>query len=245
MKKPYHCQWPGCTNSYARSEHLNRHKLNRARPSTAAKESWLILVDEPLKIFVCDQCPKTFVRSDLLFRHKDRHAKKAVRKSAAVSRSFKSIRPARSESASSREGANSPPSPASSTQFSRSYETASSAESGHGRSQSLTHPRTLLQSPFSRTPGAVSPSHSMFEGSLGRSRSNTLPLPVITTVQDPLAPYRQTHFDFNFHQHQPSVSPVLPPIREALNPRTYTLESILNSPARSPYPLHQGPIGSE
>ena len=29
VKKPYACQWPGCSNSYARSEHLNRHRLNR------------------------------------------------------------------------------------------------------------------------------------------------------------------------------------------------------------------------
>lgn len=29
LKRPFQCTWPGCTNSYARSEHLNRHKLNR------------------------------------------------------------------------------------------------------------------------------------------------------------------------------------------------------------------------
>lgn len=29
IKRPFQCTWPGCTNSYARSEHLNRHKLNR------------------------------------------------------------------------------------------------------------------------------------------------------------------------------------------------------------------------
>lgn len=29
LERPFRCNWPGCTNSYARSEHLNRHRLNR------------------------------------------------------------------------------------------------------------------------------------------------------------------------------------------------------------------------
>ena len=184
----------------------------------------MLTPDEPLKIFVCDQCPKTFVRSDLLFRHKDRHAKKALKKCAVQTRNLKTIRPAGSDSGSSR-GGQSPPSPAS-IGF-RSYETScsSSVDSGHGRSHSSSFPRTLHQLEIIGSPG------SLEDFKIGRPRSNTLPLPISPNM-DFTPPFRQGPFEW--HLAGAEISPVLPPIREHSyqqhKTRTYSVESILNEP---------------
>lgn len=180
---------------------------------------------------MCDQCPKTFVRSDLLFRHKDRHAKKAMRKNAAAqTRHLKTIRPARSNSSSSRED-NSPPSPTS-TQYSRSYETASSVDENCGHERNLStssHPRSFLQSPFAQDTFGSRP---LFEEHR-RDGMNTLPLPVIPLQHQDHQPLYKP-FDFTFPPRQDIGTPVLPPIRESsktvTKTRTYSVESILNDP---------------
>ncbi|BGP24901.1 hypothetical protein JCM10295v2_003821 [Rhodotorula toruloides] len=55
--KRYACDYEGCGKAFSRPDHLSRHKLNH-NPSTIY------------------QCPKTFVRMDLLVRHTERHERK-------------------------------------------------------------------------------------------------------------------------------------------------------------------------
>ncbi|GAA5880355.1 hypothetical protein JCM16303_003910 [Sporobolomyces ruberrimus] len=62
--KRYACDYDGCTKSFSRPDHLNRHKLNH----------------NPTTIFNCDRCSKTFVRMDLLTRHSERHDKREKEK---------------------------------------------------------------------------------------------------------------------------------------------------------------------
>ncbi|GAA5894053.1 uncharacterized protein JCM6883_003708 [Sporobolomyces salmoneus] len=62
--KRYACDYEGCTKSFSRPDHLNRHKLNH----------------NPTTIFNCDRCTKTFVRQDLLSRHSERHDKREKEK---------------------------------------------------------------------------------------------------------------------------------------------------------------------
>ncbi|GAA5982699.1 hypothetical protein JCM5350_006216 [Sporobolomyces pararoseus] len=62
--KRYACDYEGCTKSFSRPDHLNRHKLNH----------------NPTTIFNCDRCSKTFVRMDLLTRHSERHDKREKEK---------------------------------------------------------------------------------------------------------------------------------------------------------------------
>ncbi|GAA6059026.1 hypothetical protein JCM10212_001251 [Sporobolomyces blumeae] len=62
--KRYACDFDGCTKSFSRPDHLNRHKLNH----------------NPTQIFNCDRCSKTFVRMDLLTRHAERHDKREKEK---------------------------------------------------------------------------------------------------------------------------------------------------------------------
>ncbi|ORY74338.1 hypothetical protein BCR37DRAFT_222124 [Protomyces lactucae-debilis] len=139
----------------------------------------LTLTDEPIKIFTCDQCPKTFVRSDLLYRHKDRHVRKQNKLGATASKdasdkpisrrasaggavrsnTFKTIRPARSESTSSRDDSFLASSPQS--QPAQSPPSAVTIPQASG----------LLQSPFGRLFSDAS-SHSH-----GHSHSLPLPLP--------------------------------------------------------------------
>lgn len=191
----------------------------------------LTTADEPVKIYQCEFCPKTFVRSDLLFRHKDRHARKASKRSPNGStRQVKLIRPARSDSASSREDASFSQPPSSMTGLAtspRNYDSlscssySSSVDGSLGRT--ISHPRSLLQSPFSSN--ASSGGMSSFSDYASRHRSNTLPVPLIKSSENP------HHVERSLPDHQ-SVSPVLPPIRslEDQRRRTYSVESMLNKP---------------
>ncbi|KAI5289868.1 hypothetical protein KEM54_003017 [Ascosphaera aggregata] len=56
----YACTYAGCTKSYSRAEHLQRHRLNH----------------EPRRIYYCSYpgCRKQFVRQDLCVRHRERHS---------------------------------------------------------------------------------------------------------------------------------------------------------------------------
>ncbi|RDA96248.1 hypothetical protein CP533_1768 [Ophiocordyceps camponoti-saundersi (nom. inval.)] len=60
LGKRFDCTAEGCGRSYSRAEHLYRHQLNH----------------NSRQIFYCEypDCPRTFVRGDLLKRHMDRHA---------------------------------------------------------------------------------------------------------------------------------------------------------------------------
>ncbi|PFH59520.1 hypothetical protein XA68_12223 [Ophiocordyceps unilateralis] len=62
LGKRFECTAEGCGKSYSRAEHLYRHQLNH----------------NSRQIFYCEypDCPRTFVRGDLLKRHMDRHAHK-------------------------------------------------------------------------------------------------------------------------------------------------------------------------
>lgn len=232
LKRPFQCTWPGCSNSYARSEHLNRHKLNRTSRKVPTEESFMLTTaDEPVKIYQCEFCPKTFVRSDLLFRHKDRHARKASKRSPnETTRQIKLIRPARSDSASSREDAGFSQPQSSLTNLAtspRNYDSLScssySSSVDGNLSRTLSHPRSLLQSPFSSH--GSSGHMSSFSDYASRHRSNTLPVPMMNTPEHP------GQVDRNLSDYQ-SVSPVLPPIRSFEDPkrRTYSVESMLNKP---------------
>ncbi|GAA5865131.1 hypothetical protein JCM3774_002142 [Rhodotorula dairenensis] len=51
--RPHACQHPGCTASYARIEHLDRHAKSH----------------DPAHSYRCDECGKSFARTDVLQRH--------------------------------------------------------------------------------------------------------------------------------------------------------------------------------
>ncbi|KAJ5709942.1 hypothetical protein N7493_009534 [Penicillium malachiteum] len=57
MKK-HACQYPGCSKSFTRAEHLRRHALNHEQPRYG---------------FTCERCSVHFQRPDLLERHMLRH----------------------------------------------------------------------------------------------------------------------------------------------------------------------------
>lgn len=55
--RSYDCTHPGCGKRYSRADHLARHKLNHDAP----------------RIYRCESCNRSFVRQDLLDRHRSRH----------------------------------------------------------------------------------------------------------------------------------------------------------------------------
>ncbi|KAI0891258.1 hypothetical protein F4806DRAFT_311920 [Annulohypoxylon nitens] len=72
----FSCNWPGCDKIYSRAEHLQRHQLNH----------------DPKTIYTCDvlDCTQTFVRPDLLARHKKRHSASYIPRNRASSFSIPS-----------------------------------------------------------------------------------------------------------------------------------------------------------
>ncbi|KAJ5246307.1 hypothetical protein N7468_001290 [Penicillium chermesinum] len=59
--KSHVCQYPGCSKSFTRAEHLRRHALNHEQPRHG---------------FTCERCSVHFQRPDLLERHILRHEKR-------------------------------------------------------------------------------------------------------------------------------------------------------------------------
>ncbi|KAJ5083769.1 hypothetical protein N7456_013196 [Penicillium angulare] len=59
--KNHACQYPNCTKSFTRAEHLRRHALNHEQPRHG---------------FTCERCSVHFQRPDLLERHMLRHDKR-------------------------------------------------------------------------------------------------------------------------------------------------------------------------
>ncbi|KAJ5785667.1 uncharacterized protein N7503_010879 [Penicillium pulvis] len=59
--KTHACQYPSCTKSFTRAEHLRRHALNHEQPRHG---------------FTCERCSVHFQRPDLLERHMERHNKR-------------------------------------------------------------------------------------------------------------------------------------------------------------------------
>ncbi|CAG8084467.1 unnamed protein product [Penicillium olsonii] len=59
--KNHACQYPGCTKSFTRAEHLRRHALNHEQPRNG---------------YTCERCSVHFQRADLLARHMERHTKR-------------------------------------------------------------------------------------------------------------------------------------------------------------------------
>lgn len=144
-----------------------------------------------MKIYQCEICPKTFVRSDLLFRHKDRHAKRANKRSPN-SAHLKPIRPARSDSASSREEAMAPYRLEPINSVGQAHESAlcssySSSVDG-GLTRSLSRPRSLLQSPFSSSSHVYGSPNQVaipdLQGVIHTNRNNTLPLLNLSACSD-------------------------------------------------------------
>lgn len=98
-------------------------------------------------------------------------------------------------------------------------------------SRSLSHPRTLLQSPFSSTISSVTHQNSSFEDYASRHRSNTLPVPMPRhSPEHGVQAFRHGAVDGTAGAHL-LQSPVLPPIRGTPKPRTYSVESMLNKPS--------------
>lgn len=189
------------------------------------------MADEPVKIYHCESCPKTFVRSDLLFRHKDRHAKKTTRRTSSSGSRYKSIRPARSDSTSSREDSTmSQPLPCDAGPSTNALQingnSPRSAQTHFGLPLSLSHhhPSGHISYGPTSSPQNTGPSSS-FEEYAVHHRTNTLP----TTIPIMQASHQSPNFDNAVH-HPHSISPILPPIRSnhALKSRTYSVESILN-----------------
>ncbi|CAG8395271.1 unnamed protein product [Penicillium salamii] len=59
--KNHACQYPGCTKSFTRAEHLRRHALNHEQARNG---------------YTCERCSVHFQRADLLARHMERHTKR-------------------------------------------------------------------------------------------------------------------------------------------------------------------------
>lgn len=129
--------------------------------------------------------------------------------------------------------------------ISRGYDSPASYSSSidNGLSRSLSHPRSLLQSPFSSKDNQDPHIPSSFEDYATRHRSNTLPIP--------LARPNFEHNSYSPHlgllthdeKDRQSGSPILPPIRDISQSknRTYSVESILNEPIAirgSPFSEH-------
>ncbi|KAI8919205.1 fungal-specific transcription factor domain-containing protein [Powellomyces hirtus] len=66
------CDYPGCLKEFTRADHLARHQLNHTQATVHA----------------CKQCDRTFVRTDLLLRHSQRH----LAKDQASEKSPRSVR---------------------------------------------------------------------------------------------------------------------------------------------------------
>lgn len=61
-ERPFHCPWPDCDKTFARSDELSRHR----RTHTGEKKH------------VCPVCQKAFMRSDHMSKHHKRHFKKKI-----------------------------------------------------------------------------------------------------------------------------------------------------------------------
>lgn len=192
----------------------------------------LTVADEPVKIYQCESCPKTFVRSDLLFRHKDRHARRSSKQSSGSASRYKSIRPARSDSLSSREDSGltqpSVADPAPSTNMQMTDRNSQYVQSPtYHMSQAIPLPQSMLQPsyPFPNST-LVNGLSSSFEEYAVRHRTNTLPSP-INIIQPP---HQSPEFDCASQLNSIPDSSNLPPIHpnHVIKPRTYSVESILN-----------------
>lgn len=75
-KRQFPC--PDCDKIYTRSEHLQRHQLNRKNtfypPLRHRLPSDLNHVDQNKEVYHCPDCQHTFVRKDLFLRHLKRHS---------------------------------------------------------------------------------------------------------------------------------------------------------------------------